>query len=236
VNVPFLPVERIRQYAEETLRLYQRQRGREDVFPLDAADLFDRLFGLPTIYDEEGVLNRQHGEGIVGSLFPDGLPSPWARDRVIVVNLTPTARFDPTARSEVFTILHEGQGHYVLHFLKGITGERLNRSFFCREIGEAAPRKPPLEWQADCAAGELMMPFDKVVWLLDRKRPPEMINLDLYEDHMMQYFGANRSIVEMRLKFLGYKLMNARYPWADWRQANAPRKSGKARHSSARQV
>ncbi len=233
MNVPYLPVRQIRQYAEETLYLYQRARGKTDVFPLDAADVFERLFGLPIIYDEKGVLNRQHGEGIVGSLFPEGQPSPWSRDKIIVVNLTATLHFNPAKRSEAFTIFHEGQGHYILHFLKGITGERLNRSFFCREIGEAMPRKPRLEWQADCAAGELMMPFDKVVWLLDRKQPPEMINLDLYEERMMDYFGANRSIVEMRLKFLGYKLMNARYKWADWRRKNYERTTT-GRHATRR--
>jgi hypothetical protein len=185
MNVPFLPIEQIRLYAEETLRLYRRARGKEDVFPLDGADLADRLFGIPVYYDDSGVVNREYGEGIVGCLFPDGRPSPWSRDRIAVVNMTPSPNFDPTTRNETFTILHEVEGHYLLHFLKGVTGERLQRSFFSREIGEATPRKPRLEWQADCAAGELMMPFGKVVWLLDRKQPPEMINLDLYEDRMM---------------------------------------------------
>jgi hypothetical protein len=226
MNVPYIPLDEIRVYANETCRLYQRARGKEDVFPLDGEDLADRLFGIPILRDESGIINRECGEGTVGCLFPDGKPSFWSRDRVVALNLTRTSRFDPTTRNETFTILHEVQGHYVQHFLKGITGERLQRSFFCRGIGEATPRKPRLEWQADCAAGELMMPFDKVTWLLDGKQPPEMINLDLYEDRMMEYFGANRAIVEMRLKFLDYRLMNARYPWADWRQQRQPGRQG----------
>ena len=218
MRVPYVTIATIQQHTQEALWLYQRARKTKNVFPLEPEDLFERLFGLPTIYDDRGLVNEAYGKGIVGCLFPDGQPSPWGRDKLIVVNQTRTCDFDPTKRSAEFTVLHEGMGHYILHHLKGITGERLQRAVFCRDIGPTRRRKPSLEWQADRAAAELMMPVDRVTWLLDGKQPPEMINLDLYERHMMEYFGANASIVKVRLKELGYKLFSTRPEWVDWRQ------------------
>jgi hypothetical protein len=73
-----------------------------------------------------------------------------------------------------------------------------------------------------------MMPAGKVRWLLDGKEPGELINLDLYENRMIEYFGANRMLVETRLKVLGYRLMNPRYPWADWRRSGPRSHSNQA--------
>ena len=73
-----------------------------------------------------------------------------------------------------------------------------------------------MEWQADFAAGELTQPLDRVVWLLDGNQPGEIINLDLYEKNYREFFGANRTMMETRLSSLGYKLINARNPWANY--------------------
>lgn len=217
MEVPYVSVDLIRRCAYDVLDLYQRRRGKKRVFPLAPEDVFEQLFGLITIYDDAGVINEAYGEGIVGCLFPDAQPSPWGgRDKVIAVNVTRTLRFDPTKRSAEFTILHEGMGHYILHHLRSLTGEPLQRAVYCRDIGPTRRKKPRLEWQADRAAGELMMPVDQVTWLLDGKQPPELINLELYEAQMMDYFGANPSIIEVRLKELGYKLMNPRNAWANY--------------------
>ena len=41
-------------------------------------------------------------------------------------------------------------------------------------------------------------------------------NVELYEKNYREYFGANRMMMEARLKALDYKLLNAKYPWADY--------------------
>ena len=215
--VPYLEIEQIRAHTDEARRLYHRARGKQEIYPLDGQDFCERVLGLSTHYDEQGVINRQHGEGIIGCLFPDRQPSPWGKDRLIVVNLTATDTFDPTTRNQTFTILHEGMGHYVLHFLKQVTEQTLQGAAFCRDIGVPSPPKSRLEWQADRAAAELMMPPDRVTWLLDGKQPPEIINLDLYASPLIGYFGANRTMIETRLTSLGYRTINACHSWAEWR-------------------
>lgn len=79
----------IRKYALEVLQQYERKRGKKLTFPIDAADIFDRLFGLETIYDDRGILNQTIGGKIIGCIFPDGCPSPWGKDKLIVINVTP---------------------------------------------------------------------------------------------------------------------------------------------------
>ena len=167
---------------------------------------------LETVYDTDGKLNKL-GDGIIGCLFPDGHWSPFGgKDKIIAVNLTPASNFNPTVFSDSHTIAHEGMGHYVLHFLKGVTGKAVDRPTYCRTGG----RKDPLEWQSDFAAGELIQPADKIAWILDGKQPGEIVNLELYEKNYREYFGANRMMMETRLKALDYKLLNAKYSWADY--------------------
>lgn len=225
--VPFLTKEKIREYAAETLREYQQVSGKEIQFPIDPIDIFERLFGLTVIYDDKGKLNEL-GKGIIGCMFPDGYPSPWVEDKVIAVNITkPDEPYckkigpgrlivsdgsnDPTGRSENFTIAHEGM-HYILHFQKGIMGAQYRRPIYCRTKN----RQDPVEFQANAGAGELLMPLDKVEWLLDGKKPPTIIDLDLYERQLRQFFDASRGMIERRLTYLGYKVLNALYDWADY--------------------
>ena len=220
MSVPYLEIEQIRAHTDEARRLYQLARGKQEIYPLDGQDFCERVLSLSTHYDEEGVINRQHGDGIIGCLFPDGQPSPWGKDRLIVVNLTATDTFDPTTRNQTFTILHEGMGHYVLHFLKQVTEDRPQGALLCRDLDAPSSRKPRPEWQADRAAAELMMPVDKITWLLDGKQPPAIIDLDLYASHLLGYFGANRTMIETRLTSLGYRTINACHSWAEWRPEN----------------
>ena len=208
---PFVKVETIRQYALEVLQQYENRVGRLE-FPLDLADMFDTLFGLSTVYDDSGRLDRLYGPGVIGCLFPDGHASPWGRDKLIVVNALPQyASF-----SASHTIGHEGGGHYVLHFLQGVGCPQLTKPVYCHEIGESIRRKDPLEWQADRFASELVMPVDQVRRLLDGKEPGEVLNLDLYADNFRRYFGTSRAQMEKRLLDLGYKLIGAKYPWANY--------------------
>ena len=204
-----------------------QRRGKKSDFPIDCGDVFSVVFELETIFDTDGVLNSIDKK-IIGCLFPDGHPSPWGRDKQIVINATKVGEnkigrtidgririrvcsFDPTVFNENFTIAHEGMGHYVHHFLKGITGEKMDRPIYCRSDDYS-----PLEWQANFAAGELTQPFDKVMWMLDGKEPPEIIDVEVYGYNYREYFDASQAMMETRLCSLGYKLINAKYPWADY--------------------
>jgi len=206
MRIPFLAEELIRKYVHEVLKEYEKARGKPVTFPLDAVDVFEKLFDIVTVFDTKGVINNQIGNGIIGCLFPDGHASPWGQDKLIVVNATRSPHFDPTGYNENFTIAHEGMGHYIFHYLKGITGEKQDRPAYCR-----TPYYSPLEYQANFAAAELTQPLEQVIWLLDGKRPPETIMLDLYEQNYRQYFDASRSMMEVRLKTLGYQIRRASY-------------------------
>lgn len=206
--IPYLPVETIRQYVTELLGVYETRRGKPISFPIDAHDIATRVFGLEVIYDSKGILN-QIGDGILGCTYPDGHRSPWGRDKIIAINLTSRGSFDPTSRSENHTIAHECAGHYMLHFLKGVMGEQYRGPRSCTS------RKDPLEWQADFAGGELLMPYNEVQRILDGNTPPDVINLDVYGHTFKQHFGANPMQMETRLHVLGYRLLNGRYEWAN---------------------
>jgi hypothetical protein len=206
---PFIRKKEIRQFATELRLEYERRSGRPLRYPLPLEDIFNDLFGLSVIYDDQGLLNET-GSGIIGCLFPDGHPSPWGRDKIIAVNLTPTYNFNPKTFGQLHTIAHEGAGHYVFHFLRGVGGEKQDRPTYCR----TGDRKNSLEWVADFAAAEFMQPADKVAWLLDGKQPGEVIDVNLYAWSYQQHFGVTRSGMEMRLKELGYKMFNTRNDWA----------------------
>lgn len=207
--IPYLERIVIQKHAAEARDMYVKITGRPLSFPLPLEDMFYTLFDLETIYDTEGCLNKIE-PGLLGCLFPDGQPSPFmGKDKIIAVNQTPIAGFDPTRYGAQHTIAHEGMGHYILHFLKGTTGKKNDRPAFCRN-----GTKDPLEWQADFAAGEFMQPEKEVTWILDGKKAPECINVDVYEKAYREFFGTTRSGMEMRLKVLGYQMVNARNSWA----------------------
>jgi hypothetical protein len=206
---PFISKAKIRKYAAEARAEYERRIGRPLRYPLPLEDIFPNLFGLDVVYDTEGRLNALD-DGIIGCLFPDGHQSPWGMDKIIAVNLTATMGFNPGIYGQQHTIAHEGLGHYVLHFLKGVGAQKQDRPRYCR----TDDRKDSMEWQADFAAGEFTQPEDKVAWLLDSKRPPEIINVEVYAANYLEFFGSTRSGMEVRLKALGYRMVNTRNAWA----------------------
>ncbi|MFB3880983.1 MAG: ImmA/IrrE family metallo-endopeptidase [Armatimonadota bacterium] len=212
----FLSVDQIRSYAEETLRLYGERLGREPVFPLDAEDLARRVWGLDVYYDGEGYLDGKAGTAVLAVLFPDRFFCPLTgTDRVIVINDAPRFRRVTTG----FSILHE-VGHYHLQWTRGHWPPRQERSLiYCRSddvTGKTRSRIPQIEWQANRYAGEVYMPAREIPRLLDGKQPEagEIIVMDIYKPILRQFFGASEAMVEKRLKDLGYKLLGARYPWA----------------------
>ena len=106
-----------------------------------------------------------------------------------------------------------------MQFLQGIREPNTPRPPFCRSFAQS-----PLDWTAYFAAGELLMPLEKILWLLDQKQPGEVIDLDLYAKHFTEYFGTHRRMMEARLKALGYRMFNAQQPWANYtkgHQANS---------------
>src|SRR6266478_4900092 len=123
MNPPFVPKREIVKMTAELRNEFQRRSGRALRYPLPLEDIFNDLFGLQVIYDMDGRLNNL-GDGIIGCLFPDGHPSPWGKDRIIAVNLTATPNFDPEPFGQQHTVAHEGAGHYLFHFLKGISGKK----------------------------------------------------------------------------------------------------------------
>jgi hypothetical protein len=205
----FFNQQYIRQRAMDVLREYRRLRGKPAKYPLDPSDIFATIYGLDTIYDHEGVLN-EHGEGIIGCLYPDGNDSPWGRDKLIVVNVsritqsypstgTQRTRFNPTVFNERFTVAHEGFGHYVLQFQQGIGDDQPNVPPFCRSHHHS-----PLERNANLAASEILMPLDEVIYVLDDKQPGDFIEVPEYAARFKHHFAASQAMMEIRLKELGY--------------------------------
>jgi hypothetical protein len=216
MRTPFVSIDTIRRYAQETLLEYEQREGSLR-FPLDLEDVFLRLFDLTTVYDDSGRLDKLYGPGVIGCLFPGGHASPWGKDRLIVVNACRGyERF-----SASHTIAHEGGGHYILHFLKGVGWSGPTKPMYCHDVPVGGRKKDPLEWQADRFAGELVMPADKVQWLLDGKRPGEAINLELYQRNFRNYFDTSHAQMEKRLVDLGYRLIGAKYPWASYLRRRA---------------
>ncbi|MBI4377313.1 MAG: ImmA/IrrE family metallo-endopeptidase [Elusimicrobia bacterium] len=246
--------------AEELSKEYIRRAGKEE-FPRNTDVMMDvaaTLFGLDVVFDDQGMLDSRFGDDhrIIGCLFPEGHASPWGRDKLVVVNVTPPRccreaeprieaekrrrreageregilmhvckedTFDPRPYNKNHTIAHEIIGHYALHFRKGVGGEHFRRPTYCRN--PQATRKPPLEWQADYAAGEFLMPRDKVIWILDGQQPPAVINIDDgLKKRFREYFDASQAMMELRLIYLGYKLINPVYKWADYTKQEEDRR------------
>lgn len=209
----FIPISRIETYANDSLRLFAERVGHEITFPLDAESLVGDVFNLEVFYDDGQFMDRL-GDGLLGCLYPDGMPCPpTGSDRVIVVNEAARFRWVTTA----FTILHE-LGHFLLHFPKDAVAS-VDASY-CRS-SEVQPsgktRVPPREWQASRFAAEVLMPKGRVQWLLDGKPPGanEIINLDNYGTQFRQYFGVSQAAMEKRLSDLAYKCAYGRYAYAN---------------------
>lgn len=209
-------------------------------------DVAQVLFGLDVVFDEEGTLNDKFGEDdlIIGCLFPDGHPSPWGRDKIVAVNMTGPRccreaeprlaelnrqkrergesgvmihccnKVHPAHFNQNHTIAHEVIGHYAIHHKKTETVSPTSRPVYCRN--PQSTKKPLKEWQADLAAGEFLMPPDKVAWILDGQKPGAMINMTSdVKKRFREFFDASQAMMEIRLLYLGYKMINPTYEWAD---------------------
>lgn len=198
----YLPIRAIRQAAAQLLWEYSKKTGKRVTFPVDAEHLFYTVFGLETFYDGEGYLNEL-GKGVIGALYTKA-PGFMGREKLIVVNTTREfLGFSPQ-----FTVAHEG-GHYVLHYLGKQEGSFPNPKL-CREEDASI-----LDWQANRFAGELLMPLTEVKRVLDGKRLGEFVEVGKYRERFREHFKATEAMMEKRLIDLGYRLVGARYKWAD---------------------
>jgi hypothetical protein len=209
----FIPVSRIEAFASDSLRLYAERIGHDITFPLDAEGLVGDIFHLDVFYDD-GRFMDSLGDGLLGCLYPDGMLCPsTGSDRVIVVNEASRFRWVTTA----FTILHE-LGHFLLHFPRDAVASVDASYCRSREVQPSLKtRVPPREWQASRFASEVLMPKERVQWLLDGKplHANEVINLDIYGTQFRQFFGVSQAAMEKRLHDLGYKCANGRYQYAN---------------------
>ena len=207
----FIPIKVIEQYAGDCLGLFAKGPSGEPSFPLDAELLVRQLFDLEVHYDD-GTLMDEVAPNLLGCLFADGTPSPLkGRDRVIMVNDAPRFRSVTTS----FTILHE-LGHYLFHYPKDAVAPATPS--YCRTGDVQATGRnnvPPREWQASRFASELLMPADKVQWILDGKRPGEVVNLDLYGRNFREFFGVSQAAMEKRLHDLEYRCAFGRSAYAN---------------------
>ena len=210
----YVPLEIIEAYAEDVLSQFAKRCGGEVSFPLDAERLVREVFGLEVYYDD-GTIMDGLATGLLGCLYADGMPCPaTGTDRVILVNDSPRFRGVTTA----FTILHE-VGHLLLHHpLDAVAAES---TAYCRTADVVPPRwsrVPPREWQASRLAGEILMPKDRVRWLLDGQDPGNVINLEIYGPQFRDYFGVSQAAMEKRLSDLGYKCAFGRSAYANLTQ------------------
>ena len=207
----FIPLGMIEAYANDALRLFGERHGGEDLFPLNAELLVGELFGLEVFYDDGNFMDTI-ATNLLGCLFADGMPCPaTGGDRTIAVNDAPRFRSVTTA----FTILHE-LGHYLFHYPKDAIAPATASYCRSRDVQPAANTKvPPREWQASRFASELLMPKDKVRWLLDGRPTGDIVNLDIYGDTFRRFFGVSQAAMEKRLYDLGYKCAMGRYAYAN---------------------
>jgi hypothetical protein len=85
--IPFFERELIRKYTRETLQEYERVRGKRITFPLDVGDVFDKLFGLETVFDDQGIINQCLGDGINGTTTSAMALRSWPLDSQGAVHL-----------------------------------------------------------------------------------------------------------------------------------------------------
>jgi hypothetical protein len=159
MHVKFMPVKHIERAASELLLAYGQQFGDVAAPPVPVEEILECHFGLSLGFDD---LRTCLSDG-------DVLGATWIEDKSVLIDQS----LDPTTNPHIegryhFTVAHEA-GHWVLH---------RHQLMEARETplfdGEPAPsiicrstsNKPPIELQADCFAGFLLMPEAMVrqVW------------------------------------------------------------------------
>jgi hypothetical protein len=156
MKIPFKPIENIEVEALGLLADYGRKYKPVLVPPVPVEAILEAHLGFGLEFDD---LAQRLG-------IADALGAAWVQARRVVVDqaLDPTS-FPAKEGRFRFTIAHE-VGHWELHrqfFMEnpaqgGLFGDGKKPSIVCR----TGSRKDPMEWQADCFAGFLLMPKDMV--------------------------------------------------------------------------
>lgn len=155
MEVKFLPEVHIERAANELIIGYGRKYGDIAAPPVPVEEMLECYLDLSLGFDD---LPRLFNEpGILGAT--------WIEEKRVLVDQS----LDPAEHPHVlgryrFTVAHE-VGHWSLHRQQlararstPLLGGKPEPSIICR----ATAKKPPVEWQADCFAGYLLMPEDIV--------------------------------------------------------------------------
>jgi Zn-dependent peptidase ImmA (M78 family) len=161
LKVPFLLEEQIEQDAEALLADYERARGIRIVPPVPIEDIIEKHQKIGVEFDDLHELLGVPRSGLEGE--SDILGAMFFDDRRIVIDECLDPEENPWNEGRYrFTLAHEGGGHWRLHrhlFEKDLAQRSLFNtptppSVVCR----SSRAKEPIEWQADCYAGCLLMP------------------------------------------------------------------------------
>ena len=155
-EVPFIPEKRIEQDAELLLAEYARDQGVAVSFPVPIEEVLEVQLKLTFEMDDLRAAFAS----------PDVLGAIWFTDCLVKVDRSLDPHDQPHMLGRFrFTLGHEA-GHWRLHrkhyqedpAQAHLFDGRGAPAFVCR-----SSEKPPVEWQADCYAGYLLMPRKLVV-------------------------------------------------------------------------
>lgn len=150
-TVPFLPEKRIEQDAETLLGEYARDFQGAAGPPVPVEELAEVQLELTVEMDD--LRAAFQNDDVLGAI--------WFKERLIRVDRSLDPHENPKMLGRFrFTLAHE-TGHWRLHRAyyredaaqAHLFGGRGAPAFVCR-----SSEKPPVEWQADCFAGYLLMP------------------------------------------------------------------------------
>jgi hypothetical protein len=161
IKVPFLTEEQIERDAAALLTEYEQKRGSRTAPPVPVEDIVEKHLKLGVEFDD---LHQSLGvPRSGGGKEPDILGAIFFRQRRIVIDETLDPVENPSKEGRYrFTLAHEGGGHWRLHrnlfaenpAQSSLLEGRIAPSMVCR----SSQAKEPIEWQADCYAGCLLMP------------------------------------------------------------------------------
>jgi hypothetical protein len=158
--VKYLSKARIEQAATALIHAYAHQYGLEDNVPVPVDSLLECSLGLTL---EIGDLTARLG-------LNDVLGATWIESRTVMIDQSLEPTDNPLMEGRFnFTLAHE-IGHWQLHRTQ-ICNPSDQQSLFDFDmeptiVCRTSQSKEPMEWQADCFAGYLLMPADRVrrVW------------------------------------------------------------------------
>ena len=155
-HVKYLPKSRIEQTATALINTYVSKYGLDDNVPVPVDGILECLLGLTL---EIGDLTARLG-------LNDVLGATWIESQTVMIDQSLDPTNNPTKEGRFnFTLAHE-IGHWELHRLQicsppdqpSLFDFATEPSIVCR----TSQSKEPMEWQADCFAGYLLMPEDRV--------------------------------------------------------------------------